>query len=334
VTASGQPPSADDGPDEGPGQTTPKGATSARRSAAAWALSAAGLAAALAAVAIARPLLTPLLFGVGMLALAVGIGTGASLQAARRRAAGRAAYLGPSPILVFAAAAAGGIGIQALVLLLTGGSGLPDAVALVVSSAITAACALGAIVLLVVRPGALRWHDMGLARSSPGRGSAMLDVAWGAALAVPALFVAGAIAATLVAILGVAPAPVLPLGPDPAVLVASLVAAAVVAPIWEELFFRGFTTTAWAREAGRRPAILRGAVFFAFIHVLTAWTGDLGSAVAVAVIAFTVRLPVGLLLGWVFLRRGTVLAPIALHATYNTLPILLYAASVAAYPGS
>ena len=88
----------------------------------------------------------------------------------------------------------------------------------------------------------------------------------------------------------------------------------------------------WARTAGGRAAIVRGAVFFALIHVVTLGGTDFGSALAVAFIAFVIRLPVGLVLGWVFLRRRTLVAPIALHAAYNAIPVLLAAAGGAATP--
>ena len=167
---------------------------------------------------------------------------------------------------------------------------------------------------------------MGFRLPGPGEGSALGDVAWGVALAVPTLFGAGLLAADP--------------GRDPRGrrrrrrcrrpatrpgIVVNLLAAAVVAPLWEEVFFRGFATTAWARTAGPRAAIVRGAVFFALIHVITLGGSDFGTAVRVALIAFAVRLPVGLVLGWVFLRRRTLVAPIALHATYNAIPVLLVA---------
>jgi hypothetical protein len=269
----------------------------------------------------------------GMLAL--GLGLSASAQACQRRADGLAGYAGPSPVLVFAAAAAAGLAIQVLVLLVAGGDpGLPDSVGLIVSSATIAVSALAAVALLVVGSGALRWRDMGLRQPDRGRAAALTDIALGAALAVPTLFLAGVIAIVLVGLLGVEPEPIIPLTPDPDILLASLVAAVVVAPIWEELFFRGFATTAWARMTGTRAAIVRGAVFFALVHVLTGLGGDVGTAARVALIAFSVRLPVGIVLGWLFLRRRSLLAAIALHATYNGLPILLYAATAGSLPGS
>ena len=298
-------------------------------------LAGAGLLAAVVGFVSSQGLLTPLLFGAGMGMLALGLGLSASAQACQRRADGLAGYAGPSPVLVFAAAAAAGLAIQVLVLLVAGGDpGLPDSVGLIVSSATIAVSALAAVALLVVGSGALRWRDMGLRQADRDRAAALTDIALGAALAVPTLFLAGVIAIVLVGLLGVGPEPIIPLTPDPDILLASLVAAVVVAPIWEELFFRGFATTAWARMTGTRAAIVRGAVFFALVHVLTGLGGDVGTAARVALIAFSVRLPVGIVLGWLFLRRRSLLAAIALHATYNGLPILLYAATAGSLPGS
>jgi membrane protease YdiL (CAAX protease family) len=59
---------------------------------------------------------------------------------------------------------------------------------------------------------------------------------------------------------------------------------------------------------------------------------DFWSAVRVALIVFVVRLPVALVLGWVFLRRRTLIAPIALHATYNAIPVILVALGAGGVP--
>jgi hypothetical protein len=277
---------------------------------------------------------TPLLFGAGLIVLALGLGAGAVSQSRRRQADGVAGYTGPSPVLVFAAGTAAALGAQALVVLLLGTTDLPDPVVLLVSSGMMAASALVAIAILVVGPGALSWSDMGLRRPTAGRDSPVVDLVVGISLALPTLFLAGVIAIVLVGILRVEPEPVLPLGPDPVALATSLVVAALVAPAWEELFFRGFATTAWARASDPRAAIVRGAVFFALVHVLTTFSADVGTAAGIALVAFLARLPVGLVLGWIYLRRRSLLAPIALHATYNALPILLYAASSTALPGA
>jgi hypothetical protein len=133
------------------------------------------------------------------------------------------------------------------------------------------------------------------------------------------------LAVLLVGVTGVVPSSPLPPAGDAPGMLANLVAAAIIAPLWEEAFFRGFVTTAWARTAGPRAAIVRGAAFFALIHVIPLAGTDLGAFAGAALIAFVVRLPVGLVLGWVFLRRGTLIAPVALHATYNAIPLLLVA---------
>ena len=261
-------------------------------------------------------------FVLGVAGIALGLTAGAGSQALQRRADG-ADFAGPSPVLVFAAA-------FVLTLVASFAIGALDIVpdgspAVVVSVAISAVLSIGLVGLVVVSPGALSWREMGLRLPAPGEGSVAGDVAWGMALAVPALFVGTFLAAVLVGLLGVTPEPTIPVARDAGGLGMNLLAAAVIAPLWEELFFRGFTTTAWARTAGARAAIVRGAIFFALIHVVTLVGSDFGTSVRLALIAFTVRLPVALLLGWVFLRRRTLVAPIVLHATYNAIPIVLVA---------
>ena len=49
---------------------------------------------------------------------------------------------------------------------------------------------------------------------------------------------------------------------------------------------------------------------------------DLGDALAVAGVAFAIRLPLGLALGWLWVRRRSLLATIALHAAYNAVLVL------------
>ena len=79
-----------------------------------------------------------------------------------------------------------------------------------------------------------------------------------------------------------------------------------------------------ARTAGPRVAIVRAGLFFALVHVITVLGSDFSTGLRLALIAFAIRIPVGLLLGWVFLRRRTLAAPIALHAVYNGIPLLLF----------
>jgi len=287
-----------------------------------WALAIAGLGSIFIAVAGGSGAGAGIAFVLGIAALSVGLVAGAGSQALQRRA-DRLDYTGPSPILVFAAA----LGLTLVAGFAIGSLGIIDdgAPAVLASVLISASITLGLVGLVVVSPGALSWREMGFRLPRAGEGSVLGDVAWGIALAVPTLFGTGILAAGLIAILGVTPEAPLPPATDPAGIAVNLVAAAVVAPLWEEAFFRGFVTTAWARTAGPRAAIVRGAVFFALIHVVTLGGTDFESAARVALIAFVIRLPVGLVLGWVFLRRRTLVAPVTLHATYNAIPVLLVA---------
>ncbi len=288
----------------------------------AWALAIAGLGAIFIAVASGGGSGAVVAFVLGLVALGVGLTAGAGSQALQRRADG-ARYGGPAPVLVFAAAFA--LTLVAELAIRELDVSLPDPAAVLVSVLVSAVISLGIVALVVVSSGALSWREMGFRLPGPGEGSAPADVAWGVALAIPTLVGAALLAALLVAILGVVPEAPLPPAQDRAGVLVNLVVAAIIAPVWEETFFRGFVTTAWERATGPRAAIVRGAIFFALIHVITLAGNDFGTAVRAALIAFAVRLPVGLVLGWVFLRRRTLVAPIALHATYNAIPVLLVA---------
>ena len=262
--------------------------------------------------------------GIGVLAL--GLAAGAGAQGLQRAADGVAGYAGPSPYLVLAAAFLGSLFIVNVLVVVLDAVGVTvgDQAGVLISSLISGIVSVGLIALLVVGPGALRWSDLGFRRPGPGEGSLVSDVAWGAALAVPAILAAAFLAALLIAVLGTTPEPTLPPTRDPFGATLNVLAAIVIAPFWEELFFRGFTTTAWARTAGPRAAILRAGLFFALVHVITVLGSDFSTALRVAFIAFAIRIPVGLLLGWVFLRRRTLVAPIALHAVYNGIPLVLF----------
>jgi membrane protease YdiL (CAAX protease family) len=268
----------------------------------------------------------PWLFVAGFGIVALGLVAAAGAQGLQRAADGVAGYAGPSPYLVFAAALLGSLSIFNVVAVVLDAAGvrIGDQAGVLISSLISGLVSMGLIGLLVVGPGALRWHDLGLRRPRPGEGSLVEDVAWGAALAIPAILAAAFLAALLIAVLGTTPEPTLPATRDPFGATLNLLAAVAVAPAWEELFFRGFTTTAWARTAGPRAAIVRAGLFFALVHVIAVLGSDFSTGLRAALIVFAIRIPVGLLLGWVFLRRRTLAAPVALHAVYNGIPVLLF----------
>jgi membrane protease YdiL (CAAX protease family) len=261
---------------------------------------------------------------VGLALLSLGLVAGAGSQAIERRAraTAEAGYSGPSPFLLFAASVPVSILAVTIVAapLVSLGLDTQGPAATLVSVTIQALVYIGLIRLLVVGTGALGWRDMGIG----GRPAVDLaaDAAWGIVLAVPVI--------VLTTIVGLILSPLLPL-PDsplpPSVggggLAFNFVAAAIMAPIGEETFFRGFATTAWTRSVSIRAGILRAAIFFAAVHVLTVGGTDFADAAGRALFAFTTRLPVAIVLGVLFVRRGSLVAPIALHATFNGLLVLI-----------
>jgi len=256
-----------------------------------------------------------LLFGAGLAITSIGLFLLGGSQTVERGAAGRA-YAGPSPVLVFAATVT-----TALVAILVVGtplelSGLkvPRPIGDLILEAVQAVVFIGVVQLLVVGPGAISWREMGfgipIRRIIPA-------LAWGAILAIPLVFVTGVVGAALIAIFGVQPAAPLPATGTTSGLILNLVTAALLAPIAEEIVFRGVAVTAWARTSPAWSAILRGAVLFAVAHVLTTSGDSFGPAASLAFVSAAARLPVAIGLGWVYLRSGTIWSSIGLHAVFN-----------------
>jgi membrane protease YdiL (CAAX protease family) len=268
-----------------------------------------------------------IVFVVGMVVLDIGLIAGAGSQAIERRARGEESYTGPSPVLVllvsivtvYLAAVVVGLPLAAV------GIQLDRPVAELLLIAIHAGTYLAVTRLLVIGTGALIWAEIGV-RGTIGR--VVGELAWGAVLAGPVILVTAVLASALVQITGASPpSPLPPTGSGPGLL-ANLIGGAVLAPVGEEVLFRGVATTAWARSLGTRAGIIRGALLFALVHVLLISADTFDQALAMAVVGFLGRLPVALVLGWVYLRRGNLWAPIGLHAAFNG--VLLIIAEVAA----
>ncbi len=85
-----------------------------------------------------------------------------------------------------------------------------------------------------------------------------------------------------------------------------LIAAVIVAPASEEIIFRGFLFRGWARsDRSAWPAIVVISVLWAALHVQYDWTGILQIFI------------IGLFLGWMRWRSGSLLLTILLHALFN-----------------
>ncbi len=89
----------------------------------------------------------------------------------------------------------------------------------------------------------------------------------------------------------------------------AVLAIVILAPIAEELFFRGVVFNAFLREGGRRWAFIGSSALFAVIHL------SLIAAVPIFLL--------GLALAWVYDRTNNLLAPIAMHMVVNGASVVI-----------
>jgi hypothetical protein len=94
----------------------------------------------------------------------------------------------------------------------------------------------------------------------------------------------------------------------------TLFALVLVAPVTEELLFRGWLLQDLKDQYGESQALLWSSALFGFVHLEA-------SAVLYAALG-------GLVLGAVALRTGSTLASVAMHAGVNALPLLLPASLI------
>jgi membrane protease YdiL (CAAX protease family) len=288
---------------------------------AAWIASLVGAGALVVSILGSQNPLAPWLFVVGLVILAVGLLAGAGSQTTERSRRPSLPFRGPSPALVFVIVVVITLLVTLVTLLPASALGVDPGGPLgtTVSLAVTTLVFVGVVRVLIVGPGALTWGEMGFAR--PIRG-ALADVGLGAVLAVPVVLAELILLSLLVPFVGT-PASPLPAASSMSALVLNLLSAAILAPLGEEVFFRGYTTTAWARAVGPRSAIIRGALFFSFAHIATLFATSFSTGAAAAIAQFVALLPAGLALGWVFLARRSIWASIGLHGVYNALIVAL-----------
>lgn len=272
------------------------------------------------------------LYFLGPLMLTIGLVAGAGNQALERRARGFP-YPGPSPYLVLGATLAAVYAVASsvgLVLhLALGNAAVPDYWVNLIGVSVQAVVFIAIIRLTVVDAGALSWAEMGWRRFD---GSALRDLLFGAATALPVIALTAVVASILVGIFRVVPESPLPPTGVAAGIVVQLIAGAIIAPLAEEAVFRGFAISAWRRTVGERGAIVRAALVFALAHVINDSGASFGEAIGLIVVGFASRLPVALALGWLFVRTRSIWAPIGLHMAFNA--ILLLAAESAKVAGA
>lgn len=291
-----------------------------------WLGSAAGLAILTVALLSGSPSVAPFMALLGVALLTIGLSVAAGYQLVARAGRPAYAYRGPSPLILFGIVF--GLSTCFAAVLRFFGFRSDDAAGFLVAAGVVSLPYLLVVALFVVRSGALRPSEMGWLGWPVGSRYGPLrlfgDAAYAVALMVPTLFVATFLAAILSRILNVAPTQILPPAESLDERILLLIGAAILVPIFEELFFRGFALTAWLRDLGPRAALIRGSLLFALLHVANVQVepGQAGVGVAQALIQFIVILPVGTVLGLLFLRRGMV-AAIAGHMAYNGLALLL-----------
>jgi membrane protease YdiL (CAAX protease family) len=293
-------------------------------------LGASALVVGIAGAGVGLAIVALVLIGVGGIAL-----SGASaLQ--RRVDTPVAGWRGPGPLAIFWTTIPWALLAQVLLAALFTALGAATALstplgtlALAAASNLATALIIG---LVVVGSGAVRWRDLIFATpaASPKtlpapdrRGGLAGDLLWGVALALPILTAAGLFATLVMNGTGLSAPVVLPPAMSGVDLAANVLTAGLIAPIGEELLYRGVIAQAWARQSSARRAILFSAIVFAFAHTLTVGGTSVADAASVAAVAFVVRLPLGIALGWLWIRRRSLLATIALHSAYNLVIVAL-----------
>lgn len=168
--------------------------------------------------------------------------------------------------------------------------------------------ALMAVVYVrVVRPGAISWHRMGLERAGLRR-RVLLGLAFGFLL-----LVASAVLESMMERLGIRQTQTQLFGSvrgaSPAEFLLVLIAGAIVAPVVEEIYFRGFVFRAYLDQKGLRRAFVYSAGLFAIVHLNLA--------------AFVPIFTMGLLLSLFYRRTESLIPGIVAHAVNNAAAFLL-----------
>lgn len=103
---------------------------------------------------------------------------------------------------------------------------------------------------------------------------------------------------------------------DPVLRPFFVVAAVVLAPVSEELFFRGLTYRVLRARMRARLAMPLSAAFFALLHV------SVGTSLVASGLLFMLIFLLGIALAWLVERRQSLIGPIAMHATFNLLGVV------------
>jgi membrane protease YdiL (CAAX protease family) len=279
----------------------------------AWLLSGLGLGVVIISFQTAPPFVGILLLA-GLALLLLGLSAAAGYQLVVRRSRPAQMYRGPSPLLLLAIWFIA-VNILGTVLIIAGLADTQDPFGFLAVGGLQVALYIGVVWLFVVRSGAMSWREM---RLPPGNASsgALADAGYAAGVMLPTTMGALLLAVGVALLLGTQAPDVVPVPQTSLEIAVVALVAALIIPLGEEVFFRGYALSAWLRDLGPRSALIRSTVFFAAVHIanVRAVTFDEGWRQAALVLAVIV--PVGGVLGWLMLRRGLV-ASVVGHVTYN-----------------
>jgi CAAX protease family protein len=174
------------------------------------------------------------------------------------------------------------------------------------------------IYVRLIMPGALSWSDLGLKPLPLGR---VLTVGLGAGLV--GIVVIDVVVGTVLTQFGLKPPNQLEqfrsvLNEGPLGLVLFLIAAAVLAPFVEELFFRGFLFGVYRRRQPLWLAYLVSSLLFAVLHLNNGMSG--AEAIALSLGIFLLAL----ILAAVYRYTDSLYPGMLAHAVNNTAAIVLF----------
>jgi membrane protease YdiL (CAAX protease family) len=104
---------------------------------------------------------------------------------------------------------------------------------------------------------------------------------------------------------------------DPDIAVWFMLTALLLAPVAEEVLYRGMLYQGLRKRIGVWPAIGFSSLVFTVLHLG-------GETLDANLLLFVTVFPLSMLLAWVFERRGTLLLPIGLHAGHNLIGLILF----------
>lgn len=102
---------------------------------------------------------------------------------------------------------------------------------------------------------------------------------------------------------------------NPLYFVLATISIIILAPLIEETLFRGFLQSYIRQHLGSKQAILITSVCFSLFHYATGQTlGNISIIVSLFVLS--------LFLGFIYEKRGSILAPMTLHASFNAISVI------------